>query len=175
MEKKVAEKEVATLERRVLEIVRDEKFVMLSTISRQCGISELAAARALPKEMRAFCGGDDFLPVWEAMTCWPRATFIMCHGGSVMEIAGALPPGKEADGWFNLAHGAALGGHIRHDAVTDICFLSLPFMGKESHSVQFFDAGGNVLFSVYVGREKHALIPEAVAAFRGMRKNFCKE
>ena len=56
--------------------------------------------------------------------------------------------GRHGGGYFNLESGAPLGGHIRSDRATDICFLSLPFMGLESHSVQFFGADGAVLFGV---------------------------
>ena len=64
----------------------------------------------------------------------------------------------------------ALGGHIRTDAVTDIAFLSMPFMGLESHSVQFFNAEGAVVFSIYAGRENHSIIPSVREAFLKLRK-----
>lgn len=160
------------LKDRVSEILANCKFVMLSTIAQQCGITELEAAKALPDEMRTFCSGDQFLPVWEKMTRWPGATFIMVHEGNVVEIAGRLPAGKVGGEYFNLEHGFALGGHVSYGKIRDICFLSLPFMGRESHSVQFFDGAGATLFAVYVGRENHVLIPEAVDGFMEMRKNF---
>ena len=51
-----------------------------------------------------------------------------------------------------------------------MAFLSMPFMGLESHSVQFFDAGGGVVFSVYAGRENHRIIPSVKASFLSMKK-----
>lgn len=163
------------LEKRIQEILTGRKMVMLLTIAEECGISELEAARALPEKMRAFCAEEQFNAVWSDLVQWPSATFIMRHGGSVIEIKGKIPNGKEGGGYFNLESGSPLGGHIRHDQVTDICFLSMPFMGLESHSIQFFDAQGAVLFSVYVGREKRELIPEALNSFLSMRNKFCKE
>ena len=43
-------------------------------------------------------------------------------------------------------------------------------MGLESHSVQFFNAAGMVLFSVYVGRENRQLIPAARESFFALRE-----
>ena len=48
-------------------------------------------------------------------------------------------------------------------------------MGLESHSVQFFDTAGAVLFSVYVGRENKKLMPEAREGFFSLREAFGKE
>ena len=72
--------------------------------------------------------------------------------------------------YFNLSGGSGLGGHLKIDALGHICFLSLPFMGLESHSVQFFNAAGTVLFSVYVGRENRQLIPAARESFFALRE-----
>ena len=62
------------LEDRVRELLAEKKMVMLSTIAEDCGVTELQAARALPEDMRAFCGGDAFDVVWEGLTRWPTAT-----------------------------------------------------------------------------------------------------
>ena len=43
-------------------------------------------------------------------------------------------------------------------------------MGLESHSVQFFNTAGTVLFSVYVGRENRQLIPAARESFFALRE-----
>lgn len=164
-----------SIEERVKQILAERKMVMLSTIAEECSITELEAARALPDEMRAFCAGSQFKEVWERMGQWPKATFIMTHCGNVLEVRGKIPSGKESNGYFNLDHDAPLSGHLRSDLVTDICFLSLPFMGLESHSVHFFGADGAVIFSVYVGREKRVLIPEALEGFMSMRNGLGKE
>ena len=70
----------------------------------------------------------------------------------------------------SMAGGSGLGGHLKIDDLGHICFLSLPFMGLESHSVQFFNAAGTVLFSVYVGRENRQLIPAARESFFALRE-----
>lgn len=163
------------LQQQVEKMLAEKKMVMLDTIARQCAVSELRAAEALPSTMRAFATGADFDAVWDGLTQWPGATFIMRHGRSVVEIKGRIPSGKHGGGYFNLAPGQSLGGHICSEEAAHICFLSLPFMGLESHSVQFFDAAGAVLFSVYVGRENKKLIPEAREGFFALREAFGKE
>ena len=94
----------------------------------------------------------------------------MAHLGSVIEIKGKIPEGRHGHGYFNLSGGSGLGGHLKIDDLGHICFLSLPFMGLESHSVQFFNAAGMVLFSVYVGRENRQLIPAARESFFALRE-----
>ncbi|GAB1253309.1 heme utilization cystosolic carrier protein HutX [Desulfovibrio falkowii] len=164
-----------SLHQQVEKMLAEKKMVMLDTIARQCSVSELCAAEALPPAMRAFTRETDFDAVWDGLTRWPGATFIMRHGRSVVEIKGCIPSGKHGGGYFNLVSGQPLGGHICSEEVAHICFLSLPFMGLESHSVQFFDAAGAVLFSVYVGRENKKLIPEARDGFFALREAFGKE
>lgn len=166
---------IETLRPQVEKMLTTQKMVMLDTIARQFAVSELCAARALPENMRAFAPGTAFDDVWQGLTQWPCATFIMRHGRSVVEIKGRIPGGKHGGGYFNLEHGLALSGHICSDEVAHICFLSLPFMGLESHSVQFLDAAGAVLFAIYVGRENKTLIPEARDGFFALRDAFGKE
>ena len=134
------------------------------------GVSPEAIAAKIDEAARAFAGKDAFDTVWQALASWENATFIMAHLGSVIEIKGKIPEGRHGHGYFNLSGGSGLGGHLKIDDLGHICFLSLPFMGLESHSVQFFNAAGTVLFSVYVGRENRQLIPAARESFFALRE-----
>ena len=89
---------------------------------------------------------------------------------SIPASKGKIPEGRHGHGYFNLSGGSGLGGHLKIDDLGHICFLSLPFMGLESHSVQFFNAAGTVMFSVYVGRENRQLIPAARESFFALRE-----
>lgn len=159
-----------TLRESINTALREKKPVMLASFAERFGVSELEAATALPDDMRAFAGGDAFDTVWQTLASWENATFIMTHLGSVVEIKGRIPEGRHGHGFFNLTGGNGLGGHLKVDDLGHICFLSLPFMGLESHSVQFFNAAGTVLFSVYVGRENRQLIPAARDSFFALRE-----
>lgn len=161
-----------TLRESINTALREKKPVMLASLAERFGVSELEAATALPDDMRAFAGGDAFDTVWQTLASWENATFIMTHLGSVVEIKGRIPEGRHGHGFFNLTGGNGLGGHLKVDDLGHICFLSLPFMGLESHSVQFFNAAGTVLFSVYVGRENRQHIPTARDSFFALREAF---
>ena len=162
------------LRARVVARLAEKKPVMLASLAQEFGVSELDIAHALPDETRAFAGGDAFETVWTALTGWEQATFIMTHLGNVLEIKGRIPSGSFGHGYYNLMGEGAFGGHVKADAVGEICFLSLPFMGLESHSVQFFNHEGAVMFSVYVGRENRRLIPAVRDAFFALRDELCR-
>lgn len=150
--------------------LEQKKPWMLESLAREFNVTEKDVALALPEEMCAFTSGDNFVKVWEGLGAWEKAVFIVQHEGHVMEIACRIPAGTMGRGFYNLRSGEALGGHLRADAVSDIAFLSMPFMGLESHSVQFFHAGGRVAFAVYAGRENHRIIPSVKASFLNLRR-----
>ncbi len=172
---KIEKTSLDSLRQRLMTMLEERKPVVLKGLAAECGVSELCVAHALPNEMRAFAPKEAFDAVWDGLTTWDSATFLVQHGGSVVEIKGRIPKGKHAGGYFNLVGGAPLGGHICSERVASICFLSMPFMGLESHSVQFLDMQGAVLFAVYVGREKRELIPSARESFFQMREQFGRE
>ena len=159
----------------IAERVREKKPLMLGMLAAEFGVTELDAARALPDAMRFFAPADSFDAVWEELTRWEKATFIMQHLGTVLEIKGVIPPGKYGHGYFNPTDGGCIGGHIKVDDMACICFLSMPFMGLESHSVQFFNTSGAVKFSIYAGREGRVLIPSVQESFMKLRDAVCKE
>ena len=147
--------------------------VMLSSLAAEFCVEEKAIALALPADMAKTIPGDSFEKVWEALAAWEKATFIIQHGGHVFEIKTRIAAGKTGRGYYNILGKEALGGHIRADDIADICFLSLPFMGLESHSVQFFDAGGHVVFSIYAGRgEDRRILPEVKEKFLALKASF---
>lgn len=77
-------------------------------------------------------------------------------------------------GYYNILHAdATLGGHIKADAIADMAFISMPFMGRESHYVAFFGLDGSLHFSVYVGRDNHQLIASVKDAFALAKVRFC--
>lgn len=155
--------------------ITEKKPLVLGMLAQQFSVSELDAAKALPEAMRAFAPKEAFDTVWAELAAWEKATFIMQHAGSVLEIKGSIPAGSYGHGYFNLADGGCIGGHLKVDDLGEICFLSLPFMGLESHSVQFFNAEGAVKFSIYAGREGRVLIPSVCDSFSRLREAVCKE
>lgn len=70
-----------TLGESIAAALREKKPVMLASLAERFGVSELEVARALPDEARAFAGKDAFDTVWQALTSWENATFIMGASG----------------------------------------------------------------------------------------------
>lgn len=156
----------------IAERIQTNKPLMLAALSQEFGVTEYEAALALPDGMCRLAPADAFDTVWAELTTWERATFIMQHLGTVLEIKGTIPAGTHGHGYFNLAEGS-IGGHLKVDDLLAVGFCSLPFMGLESHSVQFFNKEGAVKFSVYAGRENRKLIASVVESFTRLREAVC--
>lgn len=161
---------------KIKELMSAKRPVTLGLIAKEVGCTALEAAQALPAANAAFVReGISFEAVWERLAAWEKVTFFVIHEGHVFEIATKLSPGKTAMGYFNMLHAdAVLGGHIKADALGRIAFISMPFMGRESHYVAFFGKDGTLHFSVYVGREKHQLIESVKEAFFKDKAELCE-
>lgn len=150
-----------------------KKPIMLASLAKEHGVSEFAIAQALPEDMRVFVGAGHFDDIWGRLTQWPTANFIMQHLGTVLEVKTSIPAGKFGHGYFNLMGDSPLGGHLKMDDLSSICLLSLPFMGLESLSVQFFNEDGAVKFGIYGGRdEKRQIYSVVKESFGQMRQIF---
>lgn len=129
------------------------------------GILEMLAAEhavplrvvmdCLPGESVAVADGARFVEALGDIAEWGDITFI-CHSrDAVIEFSGPLPHGKIGHGMYNLQGGkSGLSGHLRPERCVAIYFVRRPFMGMETISVQFFNAEGEAMFKVYVGRDE---------------------
>lgn len=152
-------------------IIEKDPSTMPTMIARKLKIPEAAVVTALPEEMRTFVSKDKFEEIWAEMTTWEKTTFIAQSSGAIVEVKGKLPKGKNGHGFFNLMEkGNPLGGHLMVDKLEYIAFLEKPFFGLESLSVQFFDKSGDIMFSVYAGREGKELIPEVKKGFFSLKE-----
>jgi hypothetical protein len=88
----------------------------------------------------------------------------------VLECEGPLPPGASGREYFNLHGDSPIGGHIKADNCKSIAFVMRPFMGRESRSIQFFNAAGEAIFKIFVRRvEQRELIGGQVKLFDALR------
>ncbi len=162
---------------KIAEMMSAKYPVTISTVAKKLGMTELEAARRMPVDMIRFVKGDmaeSFDELWEALCDWEKATLFILHGGHVFEIAAKLSKGKRAQGYYNiLARDAVVGGHLNYENVAAAAFMMMPFMGRESLSVQFFGNDGKCSFSVYAGRENHQIIESVKEAFMRDRDSFC--
>ena len=93
--------------------------------------------------------------------------------GNVIEVETKLVTGKAAMGYYNLMGGKSpLQGHFKYGDISEIGFVTMPFMGRESHFAAFFTTSGEVAYSMYVGREKHKLIESAKEKFLALQQKY---
>lgn len=151
------------------ELAENPGGILESTAS-QHGLSLQAVVELLPQEMWARVPGDLFVEVMQDLTEWGDVTVIAHTRDIILEVEGPVPPGKLGHGFYNLHGDSPIGGHLRADNCKAIVFLRRPFMGKESVSIQFFNAEGGSMFKVFVGRdENRALKPEQVERFEALK------
>ncbi len=143
---------------------------VLERIAEEHGVSLLLATEALPKAHRTIIDGQLFESVMEDITTWGEILFIVHTKGIVLECKGALPPGSSARGYYNIHGDSPIGGHIKAERCRRIAFVSRPFMGRASCSVQFFDVDGEAMFKIFVRRDADRnLLPAQVALFGKLR------
>lgn len=159
----------------ITQYLQEKKPLMLSQIAKEHGVTELQVAQNLPADMVSFAPKEAFESIWQELVTWEKCTFIVQHLGSTFEICGKLNKGSFGYGYFNLNGDEALHGHLDVKDISCVTFLSMPFMGLESHSVQFFNEAGTVKFSVYVGRENRALLPQARDSFLTMQQKYSEK
>lgn len=144
---------------------------ILEQIASEYGVSTLDVVRALPELHRTLVDGARFADVMTAIGDWGPILFIVHTRHIVLECEGVLPPGSFGRGYYNIHGDSPIGGHIRAEGCKTIAFVSRPFMGRESRSVQFFSEDGEAMFKIFVRRDaERNLIGEQVARFDALRR-----
>jgi heme iron utilization protein len=143
---------------------------ILEQIASDYGVSTLEVVRNLLPDLRTIADGERFAEILDDVTTWGEILFIVHTPDIVLECQGALPPGNFARGYFNLHGDSPIGGHIRADNCRAVAFVSRPFMGRASASIQFFNEGGEAMFKIFVRRDAaRELIPEQLQKFEALR------
>ncbi len=144
---------------------------ILEQIARDYGTSTFEVVRALPAEHCTVVPGSRFEEILRALTEWGEVLFIVHTSDIVLECAGKVPPGSFGRGYFNLHGDSPIGGHIKAENCANIAFVSRPFMGRPSCSLQFFNGTGEAMFKVFVRRDSERnLIAEQVERFDALRR-----
>lgn len=144
---------------------------ILEEIARTYSVSTLEVVHALPEQHRTIVDGGKLEAILQAVTSWGPILFIVHTPDLVLECEGPLPPGTFGRGYFNLHGDSPIGGHIRASRCKEIAFVSRPFMGRDSRSIQFFNVDGDAMFKIFVRRdESRNLIAEQVARFDALSR-----
>lgn len=146
---------------------------IIEHIARDYGVSTYDVVAAMPDEHRVLADGEAFAAIMDAMTRWGPVLFIVHTDDIVLECAGPLPPGAFGRGYFNLHGDSPIGGHIKAENCRQIAFVSRPFMGRASCSVQFFNDAGEAMFKIFVRRdESRELVAEQLERFNALKAQF---
>jgi putative heme utilization carrier protein HutX len=143
---------------------------VLEQIAREYGVSTFEVVRALPAEHRSIVVGARFEAIMQALAQWGEVLFIVHTPDIVLECAGKVPPGSFARGYYNLHGDSPIGGHLKAENCAHIAFVSRPFMGRPSRSLQFFNGAGEAMFKVFVRRDaERNLLADQVQRFDELR------
>lgn len=144
---------------------------VLERIAEECGVSTLDVVKALPEAHRTIIPGTRFSEVMADLETWGEVLLIVHTPDIVLECVGPIPPGQVGRGYFNLHGDSPIGGHIRYENCAEISFVSRPFMGRPSCSIQFFNSHGTAMFKVFVRRDaERNLLPDQVGRFEQLRQ-----
>lgn len=129
-------------------------------------------------ETRAGCmPGKQARMLLEEIADWEWVTTIVLHAGSVFEFKGPFPTGTEGHGFYNL-NGELPGfhGHLNLGLVSHIRFQDKPHRGRESYAFVFETADNEVIFKVFLGRDKSGeLIGLQTARFKALQAQYQQE
>ncbi|WEX08553.1 heme utilization cystosolic carrier protein HutX [Chelativorans sp. AA-79] len=150
MTESTANNDLITLQARLAE----NQDGILELLAEEHGVSLQAAVESLPEEMWKRVSGEHFVEALTDIASWGDVTIIVHTKDVIMEAHGPLPEGRVGHGFYNLRGGGAVSGHLRAENCKAIIYLRRPFMGKETASVQFFNAKGEAMFKIFVGRNE---------------------
>lgn len=144
--------------------------MMPAQVAKEHNVSELAVVQAMSKEQACFLPLNQKDELLASLPSWGNMTTIIAVSGSIFEFKGSFPAGKYAHGYYNLyTKGDGLHGHLLMDSISNIALISRPFRGQESYSINFFGAQGEMVFKVYLGRDKQrVLIASQVEQFKAL-------
>ena len=149
----------------------ENPMTMPAQVAAELSITELEVVTALPAEQVALLPLAEKDNLLASLPEWGNMTTIVTASGSIFEFKGSFPKGKYAHGYYNLiTKGEGLHGHLKLDDISAIALISKPFRGTESHSINFFGAKGEVIFKVYLGRDKNrVLLSDQVERFQALK------
>lgn len=158
------------------ELLATEPDGTLEDIASRYDTALFNVVKALPEAQRTLVAGERFDRVWDAITGWGEVTLISHTADAILEFKSELPSGAHRHGYFNLRGKNGLSGHIRAVNCRHIAFIERKFMGVDTASVVFFNAGGEAMFKIFLGRDSHRqLLSTQVDAFHTLAVELQRE
>jgi putative heme utilization carrier protein HutX len=166
--------EAKGLKEKVIEMVSKNPSQATTAMAKELEVCEMDAIRNLPEGMVKEISKDRFDEIIAEVSTWGKLTVIVQNESTILEVKSPFPMGTYGHGYYNLESlHSPIGGHIRMDDLSAVFFVSKPFMGLESHSIQFFNKNGNAMFKLYLGRDENRLIiHEQMEKFMNLKTRF---
>lgn len=159
----------------IVAYLRESPDGVLERVAEKFSVSTFEVVEALSSEYCVTTDGARFDDVMADLTSWGVVLVIVHTPNIVLECKGPIPVGSHARGYYNIHGDSPIGGHIKADRCARVAFVSRPFMGRQSYSIQFFDRDGEVMFKVFVARDADRnLCPEQVDKFEELRLRVCQ-
>jgi len=140
---------------RIAELYAKKPAPMPFAAAPQLKLPEVLVASGVPAVYGVGIDGSHWRSVWDSLGTWDSATVLITKGGNAFEIETKISAGKPStrSQYFNLAHDAPLGGHLRPDLITAIHAFQLPASEGMARGVLFYDASGESVYGVFVPGE----------------------
>ncbi|QKJ88610.1 heme utilization cystosolic carrier protein HutX [Paramixta manurensis] len=146
----------------------------LESIAQRYQTSLLEVVKLVPDH--TLVPGSRFDTVWDAITTWGQVTTLVHTADVILEFSGELPSGFHRHGFFNLRGKNGLSGHIKAENCHAIALIERKFMGMDTASALFFNAAGEAMFKIFIGRDSHRqLLGDQLAAFRALSAQLKEE
>lgn len=140
----------------VREFYRNNAMTMPTIASRKLGLAEAIVVSGLAPEQAASAPGKDFAVIWEAMTGWKEATFLIMKDANVFEVLSGIGKAERSktSAYTNIEYVHPMRGHLRPDLYESIYAVSLPGRdGEAARGILFYDAQGASVFGVFMSGE----------------------
>jgi putative heme utilization carrier protein HutX len=162
------------LKEKVMEMASANPSQATTAMAKELEVCEMDVIRNLPEDMAKEVSKDRFDEIIAEVSTWGVLTVIVQNESTILEVKAPFPVGTYGHGFYNLqSKDTPVGGHIRADDLSAIFFVSKPFMGLESHSIQFFNGNGNAMFKLYLGRdENRQIIQEQMEEFINLKDKY---
>lgn len=159
------------LKQQIKSLLSDNPSIGTHELAAQLNKPEGEIIRFLPEHMVSIIEGQYSETILTELPQWGEVTIIIEKAGSFFEIKETFPIGKSAYGYYNLNLGEetvkAFHGHLKLVHIKYIALVSKPLKGKETHAIVFISDKNQVVFKVYLGRNKQGEIyPDQIERFQ---------
>ncbi len=140
-----------------------------AVVALRLGLPEAIVLSAMDANRVASVDAALFPQVWDMMTEWKEATFLIMKGNSAFEILSGVGEGKPStrSSYYNIEYVHPMRGHLRPDEFTAIYAVILPHEehAKIGRGIIFLNDEGNSVFAAFISGDSMAATDVEIAKF----------